>query len=50
MNLQHIKYMVEVERGGSVTRAAANMFMGIGASIGALAISEATLLKKAGFI
>ncbi len=28
MNLQHIKYMVEVERVGSVTRAAANMFMG----------------------
>ncbi|MCM1579139.1 MAG: LysR family transcriptional regulator [Ruminococcus sp.] len=28
MNLQHIKYMVEVERVGSVTKAAANMFMG----------------------
>lgn len=28
MNLQHLKYMVEVERVGSITRAAANMFMG----------------------
>lgn len=28
MNLQHLRYMVEVERVGSITRAAANMFMG----------------------
>ncbi|MGN1101060.1 MAG: LysR family transcriptional regulator, partial [Huintestinicola sp.] len=28
MNLQHLKYMTEVERTGSVTKAAANLFMG----------------------
>ena len=28
MNLQHLKYMVEVERVGSITKAAANLFMG----------------------
>ena len=28
MNLQHLKYMVEVERVGSITRAASNLFMG----------------------
>ena len=28
MNLQHLKYMTEVERVGSVTKAAANLFMG----------------------
>ncbi|MCI5751302.1 MAG: LysR family transcriptional regulator [Oscillospiraceae bacterium] len=28
MNLQHLKYMVEVERVGSITKAASNLFMG----------------------
>lgn len=28
LNLQHLKYMTEVERTGSVTKAAANLFMG----------------------
>lgn len=28
MNLQHLKYMIEVERVGSITKAAANLFMG----------------------
>lgn len=28
MNLQHLKYMIEVEKTGSVTKAAANLFMG----------------------
>ncbi|MGN1136019.1 MAG: LysR family transcriptional regulator [Oscillospiraceae bacterium] len=28
MNLQHLKYMVEVEKVGSITKAAANLFMG----------------------
>lgn len=28
MNLQHLKYMVEVERVGSITKAATNLFMG----------------------
>ena len=28
MNIQHLKYIVEVEKVGSITKAASNLFMG----------------------